>query len=170
MDDKDCPHGCRRPSDCLDCLAEENKRLKEELKKGFDDAFNWGYQGGTEDMEVVEELLQNLVKWGRDGTAFVWADAERYTGLTDYDLYEELTARQHFSNSMLTMRRVFKWLSIAIRIDRFHDWLERKTDEPPYLEKGDTEAYLMVMGGVTREEIERQLEEMRAAVRARMDG
>jgi hypothetical protein len=115
--------------------------------------YNLGYQAGSEDMEVVVEMLENLVKWGRD-SEFVWADAEKYVGITRDDVYGERTKMQHYCNAMLRMRRTMKAIAQVMRIELWQLWMDydNPVGKEPELLEGDIETYL-IAGGSTKESL-----------------
>lgn len=67
------------------------------------------------------------------------------SGMLDTPL-ERRTKMQRASNMMLNLRRAFKYLGVAIRMDRMHDWMDSRGPGPaPALEKGDTDIYKAIM-------------------------
>ena len=68
---------------------------------------------------------------------------------------EELSQRtefQRFSNAMLTMRRIMKWIGVAVRIQRWMDWMDAELPGPePELKEGDIESYLYAQGATQKQ-------------------
>ena len=89
-----------------------------------------------------------------------------YQTTEEEEFYRLQTARQHFSNTMLSLRRMFKWIGMAIRIDRWMQWMDAENPEgpEPELQDGDFMAYLRVIGGMTAQEIQDGLNECLAIV------